>query len=98
MDSGKVLIGVLAGFAAGALIGILFAPDKGTNTRKQILSSGEDYADILKEKFDEVVNNLSKKYDNAKGEAEDLAAKGKDKYNEVKQDVKSAAANSFNSK
>ena len=36
MKSGKVLLGVLAGAAAGALLGILFAPEKGTKTRKMI--------------------------------------------------------------
>ena len=32
MKSGKVVVGVLFGLAAGALMGILFAPDKGTRT------------------------------------------------------------------
>lgn len=34
MENGKVLLGVLAGVAVGATLGILFAPDSGTNTRK----------------------------------------------------------------
>ena len=36
MKAGKVFLGVLAGVAAGAVLGILFAPDKGSKTRKKI--------------------------------------------------------------
>ena len=35
MSKGKLLLGVLAGVAAGALLGILMAPDKGSETRKK---------------------------------------------------------------
>ena len=34
--SSKILVGFLAGAAVGALAGILFAPDKGSNTRQKI--------------------------------------------------------------
>src|SRR5690349_13554358 len=62
MKTGKVLLGVLAGVAAGALIGILFAPEKGSKTRKKILDKGQDYADELKEKFDVFVDAVVDKY------------------------------------
>jgi gas vesicle protein len=32
MSKGKVILGVLAGVAVGAMLGVLFAPDKGWNT------------------------------------------------------------------
>ncbi len=63
MSSGKVLLGILAGAAAGALLGILFAPDKGSTTRKKILDKGEEYAEDLKEKFGEFVDNVADKYE-----------------------------------
>ncbi len=66
MGSGKVLLGVLAGVAAGALIGIIFAPDKGWNTRKLISKKGEDLAEGLREKFDEFVYNITQKADEEK--------------------------------
>ena len=37
MGTGKILLGVLAGVAAGATLGILFAPAKGSKTRKKII-------------------------------------------------------------
>ena len=62
MGSGKVLLGVLAGVAAGAMVGILFAPEKGSKTRKKMLTKSEDYADGLKDQFDDFVDSLNKKY------------------------------------
>lgn len=65
MDSGKVVLGVLAGFSAGALAGILFAPEKGTVTRKKILNRGEEYVDDVKEKIDEIVKMVTQKIETA---------------------------------
>jgi gas vesicle protein len=85
MKSSKVLLGVLAGLAAGAAIGILFAPDKGSKTRKQILSKGGEYADSLKDKFDDLVDMVTKSADST-GQQEDHASKEKSKQHETKKD------------
>jgi len=57
MSRGGVLLGALAGVAVGALIGILFAPDKGSATRKKIIDKGEDYVDNLKEKINGILHD-----------------------------------------
>ena len=59
MSSGKLLLGVLAGVATGALIGVLFAPDKGSVTRKKISKKGDDYADGLKENLNTFIETVS---------------------------------------
>jgi gas vesicle protein len=73
MSSGKILLGVLAGVAAGALLGVLFAPDKGWNTRKRIAKKADEYADDLKEKFDEFIDTVAARMDEAKDEISDFA-------------------------
>ena len=57
----KVLLGALAGLAVGVVVGVLFAPEKGSVTRKKITQKSEDYADILKSKFDEFVDSVTEK-------------------------------------
>ena len=52
MKTDKVVLGILGGIATGAMLGILFAPEKGTKTRRKIMDKGNDYADDLKDKFD----------------------------------------------
>jgi len=88
MESGKVLLGVLAGVAGGALLGILFAPEKGSRTRKKIMRKGEDYADIIKDKVDELVETITDKYEDLKGETESISAKGKAKYDGIAKEIK----------
>ncbi|MDQ3142422.1 MAG: YtxH domain-containing protein [Bacteroidota bacterium] len=88
MKSDRVLLGIIAGIAVGAILGILFAPEKGTKLRETIVSKGEDYAEGLKEKFHEILDNITEHYEEASQEAKDLVSKGKAKYEEVKKDVK----------
>lgn len=90
MSSGKVLLGVLDGVAAGALLGILFAPEKGSETRKKITQKGEDFADALKDKFDDFLDSITEKFEKVKEEVSDFAEQGKTKSGESEKDVKAA--------
>jgi len=90
MNSGKVLLGVLAGLATGAMLGILFAPEKGSDTRKKLSKKGEDYVDTLKEKFNEFLESISEKYEKVKEEISDFTDQGNGKSEAPKKDVKAA--------
>jgi YtxH-like protein len=47
MNSGKVILGIIAGASIGAMAGILLAPDKGSATRKKIVEHTNDLRSIL---------------------------------------------------
>ena len=82
MSTGKLVLGIVAGVATGALLGVLFAPEKGATTRKRICRKGEDLTDDLKEKVDEFVSNIAKKFDQVKKEVTDFAEKAMEKEEE----------------
>ena len=69
MESGKTAAGVLLGIGVGALLGILFAPSKGTKTRKRIMNKGNNYVDELKGKFNEMYQDGEEKLDSFLDEA-----------------------------
>ena len=73
MNSKHIIVGMLAGVAAGAILGILFAPDKGSNTRKLISKNGEDLAETIKEKFNDFLETMSDKFDQTKENVADIA-------------------------
>lgn len=52
-SSSKVITALVIGIAAGALAGILLAPDKGSETRRKISEEGEKLAGSLKKRFQE---------------------------------------------
>jgi gas vesicle protein len=89
MSTTKTLLGFIAGAAVGAALGILFAPDKGTETRRKISEQGNDLADNLKGKFTDIVDGVKDKFSSIKDDAEDVAEKGYSAYNRSKAEAKS---------
>ncbi|AIM39222.1 YtxH domain-containing protein [Sphingobacterium sp. SG20118] len=58
-DNSKVLVALLAGLAAGTALGILFAPDKGAETRDKLNESLADLGDAIRERAEEQVDQLT---------------------------------------
>lgn len=79
MNSGKVILGALAGLVAGALIGVLFAPDKGSESRGKIVKKGEDYLDSVKNQFNSLLDNIAGKFNGGRVEVSDIKETGKTK-------------------
>lgn len=55
----KILTALAAGVAIGGLLGVLFAPDKGENTRQKIADNGKKLSDSVKDKMNEGRNKLA---------------------------------------
>ena len=49
-NSSKILIALGTGMAVGGLLGLLFAPDKGSETRKKIVDAEKKISEKVKEK------------------------------------------------
>jgi gas vesicle protein len=74
-DNSKVVVALLAGLAAGAALGILFAPDKGTETRDKLTESLKRLSDSIREtaatEIDNLVGLKDKVVDNIKSKIKD---------------------------
>ena len=69
MASGKFLVGVLAGVAAGTIAALLFTTEEGANLRKKAKKKGDDYVDDLKSSFDNFIDSVTGKYEGVKRDA-----------------------------
>ena len=90
MSNSKAALGFLAGAAAGAILGILFAPESGKETRKKISNKSGDLTDSLKNSFNDFVDGIKSSYAGAKEDAEEALETGKSKFNSYKSEAKNA--------
>jgi len=58
-NGSKSIIALFAGLAAGVALGILLAPEKGSETREKLADSLKDLTDSLKEKAAQELENLT---------------------------------------
>jgi gas vesicle protein len=81
----KVVLGILGAAAAGVVIGMLLAPEKGKETRKKLKKTAEDWAESVSNLWargraaaDEAANDLKEKARYGKSAAEEKINKVKE--------------------
>jgi gas vesicle protein len=92
-NSGKVIGALLLGAAIGGVLGILFAPDKGSSTRKKIFDQGADLGEAVKDKFNEFVDQSKRGFQSAKDKATDVAMEGRERFESAKEKANEFKAN-----
>ncbi len=70
MNTGKSILGIIAGAAVGAAIGVLYAPEKGVETRKKISAKGRELSDDVEKKFSNLSSMINDKLDAIKNEVQ----------------------------
>ena len=83
----KVILGILGAAAAGVVIGMLVAPEKGEETRKRLRKTAEDWADSMsnlwargKEATENVAKEMKEKAGYARTAAEEKVNKAKESF------------------
>ena len=71
-NTSKILIALGAGLAIGGLMGVLFAPDKGENTRHKIAENGKKQKDEFTRKVKLGKNKMEEQMARINGELDEV--------------------------
>lgn len=88
-STGKVLLAVLGAAAAGAIIGMLLAPEKGSDLRKRLSDTAGDWTNQLNQLLasgKEQLSNLKQTVTNNQG-GDSLTEEGTENYDTVRERI-----------
>ena len=86
-SSTKVILGIIGAAAAGAVIGMMLAPEKGSDIRQRVKDAANDWAVQLADLFAEGKTELSNLASKATKRAKDMAGQTEDRYNNVRENM-----------
>ena len=87
MKTSSSILGVLGGIGVGVALGVLFAPDKGTETRNKIKNQGNDLGNDIKSKFDDLIDLLGSIVSNSEAKGNEMVKNGKSLIEQINKDV-----------
>jgi gas vesicle protein len=86
-STSKVLLAIIGAAAAGAIIGMLVAPEKGSDLRKKLSDTAGDWTSQLTQLLASGKAQLDNLKQTASNEAENLTEEGADSYNKIRERV-----------
>ncbi len=82
-NNSKIVIGMATAAVVGAAIGLMFAPEKGTDLRKMVKKNANSWAD-------ELLTAIQNGKDSANQLADDVQGKAKSWKNKAKEEIEDA--------
>jgi gas vesicle protein len=86
-STGKVILAIIGAAAAGAIIGMLVAPEKGSDLRKRISDATGDWSQQLSQLLAQGKEQLQNLKNTAANETENLGTEAEDRFNKVRERV-----------
>ena len=86
-STSKTILAVMGAAAVGAIIGMLVAPEKGSDLRRKITDATGDWTSQLSDLLaqgKQQLNDLKKK---ATSEASNYASEGEERFNNIKEKI-----------
>jgi len=83
MKNTRMILTALTATATGVLLGLLYAPNKGSATREKITKKSQEYSDYIVDRVDDFVDTVSQPLEDMGEDAERLADKAKSKAKKV---------------
>ena len=84
-STSKLLLGILGAAAAGVVIGLLIAPEKGSEMRQKVKRTAGEWADSLTHMFNQGKEAATEASEEVKAKARTAKSSAEEKVNKIKE-------------